>query len=107
MQCFRDAGRSGSIFVWLSNTVMAEFSKLPQHALEVYDLYQSIVSSVHELLPSDAQARQLCCAMVPEVLDIESRALRRFPQECTAATFQLSLQLALVSSCLQAFFTCS
>ena len=98
VQCFREAGRSGSVFVWLSNTIMAQFSKLPEHALEVYDLHQSIVSSVYELLPSDAQAKELCCAMVLEVLDIESRCLRRFPQECNAATFQLSLRLALVSS---------
>jgi hypothetical protein len=51
VQCFREAGRSGSVFVWLSNTIMAQFSKLPEHALEVYDLHQSIVSRVYELLP--------------------------------------------------------
>ena len=96
LQCLRRAGTAGSVFVWVSSSVFGDFAKLPEQAAVAQQLQQAIVSTVFELLAAGLPAMEQHADMTLEVLDLEARALRRFPNHPQMPTFQVALQFAMV-----------
>jgi transportin-3 len=96
LQCIRRAGPTGSVFVWVASTVIGDFAKLPEHSAVVDQLQQAIASTVYEQLAAGLPAMEQHADMTLEILDLVSRALRRFPHLPQTPTFQVSLQFALV-----------
>jgi len=96
LQCLRRAGTSGSVFVWVSSSVFGDFAKLPEHAAVAEQLQQAIVTTVFELLAAGLPAMEQHAEMTLEVLDLEARALRRFPHHPQTPIFQVALQFAMV-----------
>ena len=79
-QCLRLAGTSGSVFVWLSTSVFGDYAKLAEHAAAADALQSAVTSLVYELLPCDLPLMEQHFDMTQEVIDIASRAIRRFPE---------------------------
>jgi hypothetical protein len=78
--------------------VIGDFAKLPEHAAVADQLQQAISSTVYEQLAAGLPAMEQHADLTLEILELVSRALRRFPHLPQTPTFQVSLQFALVSS---------
>jgi hypothetical protein len=76
--------------------VIGDFAKVPEHSVVADQLQQAIASTVYEQLAAGLPAMEQHSDMTLEILDLVSRALRRFPHLPQTPTFQISLQLALV-----------
>ena len=78
--------------------MIGDFAKLPEHAAVADQLQQAISSTVYEQLAAGLPAMEQHADLTLEILELVSRALRRFPHLPQTPTFQVSLQFALVSS---------
>ena len=93
------------MFVWLSTSVFGDYAKLPEHAAAADALQSAVTSLVYELLPCDLALMEKHFDMTLEVMDLASRAIRRFPQLPQRPAFQASLQFVMVGTALGKFRT--
>jgi hypothetical protein len=84
------------VFVWVANSVVGDYAKLPEHAHVVDQLQKEILSTVFDILAPELPAMEQHADMMLEVLDLASRALKRFPHVPQQPTFQVVLQFAMV-----------
>jgi hypothetical protein len=72
--------------VWIASSVIGDFAKVPEYAQMADQLLHAIASTVYELLAAGLPAMEQNSDLTLEVLDLVSRALRRFPHMKCFAT---------------------
>ena len=82
--------------MWMASSVVRDYAVIPEHAHVVDELQKEMLSTVFDILTPELPAMEQNADMMLEVLDLASRALKRFPHVPQQPTFQLVLQFAMV-----------